>query len=257
MFDDHVVPHITMGAATRMTGLSPQQLRRLHARGWLVPSGIDRVSGHRRYTRTDVEDLRLFAALVATGMPAAEAGKVMADGDGTPVTAHLESMADHEQTIRRLAPPEHAARLRRLRLPYEQVLAVPVTGEPVDELDVWSARAAAHRGTGTLQLPRVDRGDGVPDGAAVCVRRPEDAQPGEEVELHLPWDDHAPLDGAAVTTWWGGDSLVCAITGDVDVSVAHLALEREVERLRLIEMGRRLLFTPERVCAALMVRVTD
>ena len=256
VFDDFVVPHITMGAATRMTGLSPQQLRRIHARGWLTPPGVDPVSGHRRYTGTDIQDLRLFAALVATGMPAADAGRVLADGDGTPVSAHLEALADHLETIRRLAPPEKAGYVRRLRLPYEQVLAVNVTGELENELDTWLARAAAHRGSGTLELPRVPRGDGVPDGAAVSVSRPDDEDP-EDVTLYLPWDDQPPPDGLAVSTWWGGDSLVCAITGDVDVTTAHRSIDREVERLRLIEMGRRLLYTPERVCAALMVRVTD
>jgi DNA-binding transcriptional MerR regulator len=248
VFRDAEVPYITMGAACRMTGLSGRQLRRCHAQGWLTPAGVSERTGHRHYSRADVEDLRLYAALIATGMPAVEAGQVLVTRDGGRVLDHVESLAEHEATLRRLTPPPRGARVRRLRLPAEQVLVVSMdAAESVEHgLDAWTARAAAHGGTGTLQLPRAERGQGLPDGPAACIPAPGSPVPDAEVWLHLPWDDQPPPDGMTPHSWWGSEGLVCDLSGDVDLPAAHQALDCEVERLRLIDMGRRLLFTPGR-----------
>lgn len=97
-------PPGSIAVFARRTGVPAAQLRRWHARGWLVPDEVDALSGYRRYAAHQLGPGRLLGALIATGMPARSAARALADSDRGAVLAHLEAVAHGVSVIREHLP---------------------------------------------------------------------------------------------------------------------------------------------------------
>lgn len=231
-----------IGELARRSGIPVRLLRHYHARGWLMPYEIDPDTGYRRYSRDDLQRVRLAGALRRSGMPAPEALRAAATDDRARVLEHLESVEAALDTVRTLLPPERPGLVRRLRMPSESPATVAVEpSEALREMGVLRARVAAWLGCPVTELP-VDRGrpEGVPDGPSVSLEAE-----GTSAYLQLPWDGAVLPEGLRRRWVPGAEVLLYPVDATCPPEAAHHALTEEVDRCETVDVFRRLLLSAQ------------
>jgi DNA-binding transcriptional MerR regulator len=130
---------LSIGDFSRITHLSVKTLRRYHDAGLLEPAEVDRFTGYRYYTTSQVPTAQVIRRFRDLGMPVKEVGEVLATEDpearSALIAVHLQRLeAQLEQTR------EAVSSLRRLLTP----AAAPIV---VEHRTVLPQPVAAIRGT--------------------------------------------------------------------------------------------------------------
>lgn len=225
-----------IAVAERMSGVPARLLRHYHRRGWFVPSEVDPRTGHRRYSRQDVRRLRLLGYLRSTGLPAAEAARIAAEGDRQAVLDHLAVLERAGRELRALLPPARSEQVITFRWPAEPMAEheVPAGDGETAAVSAFLARVAVARGCGVDAFWAPVRAQGVPEGP-VLLRRED----GDPAVLCLPAAPGPWPPGTTVQTWPGVDVRACRVQDGLDTAAAHRVLDDAVGGDGMTAVGSR------------------
>ncbi len=157
---------LTIGEFSKMTYLSVKALRHYHEVGLLEPAVIDRTTGYRRYTVSQVATAQAIRRFRDLDMPIDDVRHVLRAPDlasrNQALLVHLERMHDQlektQATVASLqallaSDPQHRRHVEIRRIPRTTVLAVRAT-IAFDQCDGWlePALARLHAAADTSRL---------------------------------------------------------------------------------------------------------
>lgn len=174
------------------TGISARMLRHHHRRGHLVPSQVDASTGYRTYDPRQVPAARRLAALVRTGMDAAEAAELASDPRPEALAAHLSRVEDDLRLLRLpVAQVQSATEAWCLSPAFVLAKEVQVSVHAVaDEVRRAKVELRSSTGRGPATFAATRRGaDDAPPPTSVHVQLVDPRWSGEHVRARLvvPW----------------------------------------------------------------------